>query len=274
MKEFEILCVTMGRNDFSLYKKMNIKSDVVFANQTNEYAYTEQCIEKNKLRMYSTQTKGVGVNRNIALLNATAKICLMADDDMIYRDGYENLILQEFEKHPKADVIIFNIGTTTPEYNRIPTITKKFKKLSAISRCPYGAPRIAFRLNSVRSKNIVFSTYFGGGCLYSNGEDTVWISQMMNAGLKVYVSPIFIGDVSYSNTTWNVDKDEKEQLYTRGAMYQAGNKKFKYLFALYYVFLKKHKGIGRIEVWKLICAGIQGYKKLLTYKDYLKDVEL
>lgn len=269
MKKFEVLCVTMGRKDFNLYNTMNLNSDVVFANQCDNTMYSEKIIDGNKVKMISTETRGVGVNRNLAVMYATAEICLMSDDDMVYRDGYEKLIIEEYERHPEADIIIFNIGTTTPEFGRIPTVTKKYKKLNTFSRCPYGAPRISFRLNSVKTSNIEFSTYFGGGCLYSNGEDSIWLSQMMNAGLKIYISPIFIGDVSYEQTTWEIS-DEGEKLYTKGAMYSAGRKKFKHLFVLYYSILKKYKNISPYNAWKLMQAGIKGYKTLKTYKEYKK----
>ena len=66
MSEFEILFVTMNQNDFSKIKEMNIHTDVVFANQCNHTSYQEVEFEGHKAKMISTQTRGVGINRNLA----------------------------------------------------------------------------------------------------------------------------------------------------------------------------------------------------------------
>ena len=270
MKKFEILCVTMNQKDFSKIREMKIKSDVVFANQCDETSFKEYDFGQYHAKMISTQTRGVGLNRNTALSYADAEICLMADDDMVYRDGYADVILKEFERLPQADIIIFNIGTSTPEYGRIPTVVSKVKKLSFLSKCPFGAPRIAFRLNSVRKTNIGFSPFFGGGCIYSSGEDSIWLCQLLNAGLKIYLTDKFIGDVSYATTTWNENISNMEKLYTRGAMYEAGNKKFKYLFMLYYAFLRNDGKTSALKAFKIMKDGIKGYRSLKTFKEYDK----
>lgn len=41
MSKFEILCVTMHQNDFSKIKKINIHSDVVFANQADTTSFEQ-----------------------------------------------------------------------------------------------------------------------------------------------------------------------------------------------------------------------------------------
>ena len=42
----------------------------------------------NLIRMYSTDSKGVGINRNLALTLSKGDILLLADDDVIYTDDY------------------------------------------------------------------------------------------------------------------------------------------------------------------------------------------
>ena len=104
MGRFEILCVTMRQNDFSKLDEMNIHSDVVFANQCDRTAYDEREFDGHTAKMISTQTRGVGINRNTALMYASAEICLFADDDVKYVDNVEQLVLGEFDAHPDADV--------------------------------------------------------------------------------------------------------------------------------------------------------------------------
>ncbi len=271
MKKFEVLCVTMHQNDFSLFEKMKINADAVFANQTDHNLIECAEINGHNVKMVSTDTRGVGLNRNISLLSATAEICLLGDDDMVYREGYDKLIIEEFEKHPKADVIVFNIGCSTPQYGRIPTVVKNFKRFHKFSKNPFGAPRIAFRLSAIKRSNVAFSLLFGGGALYPSGEDTIWLESLLNAGLKIYLSPIFIGDVAYGESSW-FDAAIEKKLYGYGAMLRAKKTALWQVYMLRYA-LKAHKKISFFAALKLISKGYGGYDRLISYEDYINRRE-
>lgn len=266
MKKFEVLCVTMHQKDFGLFEKMNMASNAVFANQADALAVEEEVIDGYEVKMVSTSTRGVGVNRNISLLAATAEICLMADDDIVYRNGYADAIINEFDKHPEADVIIFNIGCLTPQFGRIPTVINKFKRFTRFSRNPFGAPRVAFRLSSLRKANVMFSQLFGGGCIYPFGEDTVWIESMLKAGLKIYLSPVFIGDVAYEESSW-FDSSIEKKLYGYGAMLCGKKTSLWQIYMLRYAFKMRHK-ISIFKACVLISNGYKGFKKLVNFEEY------
>lgn len=269
-RKFEVLCVTMEQNDFSLYNSMKLNSDTIFANQTNKWDLKEDIIDNHSVKMYYTDTKGVGNNRNIALMNADAEICLLADDDIVYRSGYEEKIIEAFDSHPDADAIIFNISTTTPEYGRNPTVIKRFRRLHLFDRNPYGAPRIAFRTDSIKKANISFSVLFGGGSTYIAGEDTIFITEFLRKGLKVYLSPIYIGDVSYAKSS-SFSFDIREILYNRGALLAGKGGKMKFIYLLYYSFFCKNRDVSKIRAFKLILNGMEGYKRLRTYSQYIQE---
>lgn len=267
MSKFEVLCVTTNQEGFSLCEKMNIQSDAVFANQTNGFDMKKFNYNGHKIRMISTKTTGVGINRNISLLSAQGEFCLFADDDIVYRDNYPQKIVSEFEKNPNADVIIFNIGCSTPELGRIPTVIKKTKRLNKFGKNPYGAPRIAFRLSSIRKTGMVFSHYFGGGSIYPSGEDSVWIRKILNSGLKIYLSPVFIGDISYAQSSW-YDIDIEKKLYGYGAMLNAQ----KMLLWPFYVLRRALIDFNKINIFsacKLMIGGYKGYQTLTSYDEYI-----
>ncbi|MEA4964572.1 MAG: glycosyltransferase family 2 protein [Oscillospiraceae bacterium] len=271
-KPFEVLCVSMHQSDMSLYRKMNIAADAVIANQTERFEVMEAELDGHRVRMYSTATRGVGVNRNTALMYAEADVCLLADDDMTYADGYAEKIVEEFEHHPEADAVIFNIGTSTPQFGRIPTKIKKYAWLHAWSRNPFGAPRLAFRLESVRKRNLCFTTYFGGGCLFRTGEDSIFITQLLNSGAKILLSPVYIGDVAYSEDSTSIIYDIHEKMYTRGALLEAQKNGLTGLMVLYYSFFRKN-GIPPLETWKFIHEGRKGYRSLRTYQQYQSQID-
>ena len=74
--KIEVLVATMNQKDSTIYEKMNLKTDAVFANQADRYEY--QCFskQKSKVKMITTSERGVGKNRNTALMYATGDICI------------------------------------------------------------------------------------------------------------------------------------------------------------------------------------------------------
>ena len=266
MSRFEILCVTMHQKDFSKIEQMNIHSDVVFANQADTTRYDELKFDGHHARMITTDTRGVGVNRNLALTYAKGEVCLFADDDVTYDDDMEQRVLAEFDAHPDADIIIFHLDTDS---ERKQIKYSQSKKCGRFCRMPWGACRVAFRLSSVKKANLWFTTLFGGGCVFPSGEDSMWLTEAKRKGLVFYVSKETIGKVTFDGSTWFTGYDEKF-FYGKGAFYQAVHPKTKYLWMLYFAFRTKSKSKFSTEekfVW--MKKGIDGYAKTMSYSDYV-----
>lgn len=257
MPSFEILCTTMNQQDFTKLKEMNVHANILFANQASETRYEELEFEGKTARMITTTTRGVGKNRNLGLIYAKGDICLLADDDMVYVDDVEEIVLNEFKRLPKADAIIFNVISSNPERKQV--FNKRCKKMTKFSRNPYGTVRIAFKLNQIKRKNIWFSTLFGGGAVYPSGEDSLFIKDMLRNGMKVYISNKVIGYVKQIESSWFKGMDE-EYFYGKGAFIQASRKGiFKYLYVLY--FALRTKNLSPVPFMKKIKALLGGMKE-------------
>lgn len=269
MGRFQILCVTMNQTDFSKIEEMNIQSDVVFANQTSDAEYREFCFNGKTAKMISTNTRGVGINRNLALMYADSDICLLADDDIEYYNGLEDKVLSEFDRCPDADVIIFHLDTDVKERELV-----KYSKTRAVrkyDRKPWGAVRIAFRLESVRRANVWFSTMFGGGAKFPCGEDSVWIEETLRRGLKYYVSKETIGFVSCKESTWFTGFDEK-RFFAAGALYAALYPNTTWLWKVYFALRTYGKGqLTFIQKIRWIQNGIYGYKHNISFDEITKN---
>ena len=99
----------MSQTDHSLLDKMNIQTDAIVANQCDKNFIEQFEWNGHTVKYLNFAERGVGLNRNNALMRAEADICLFADDDMVYVDGYGEILERLFSENPKADVIIFNI---------------------------------------------------------------------------------------------------------------------------------------------------------------------
>lgn len=270
MSAFEILCVTMHQKDFSRIRDMNIHSDVVFANQADRTELAELSFGGHRARMITTDTRGVGKNRNTALLYAQGDICLFADDDVVYADDMEARVLAEFAAHPDADIIIFHLESS--DSSRPQIRYSKTKKVMPWNRMPWGCVRVAFRLASVRRANLWFNTLFGGGCIFPSGEDSMWIHDARKRGLTFYVSDQTIGKVSFEDSSWFTGYDEKF-FFGKGAYHQAVHPRMFWLWQ-YYV-LWRFRGRGSLSAREKLAwtrHGREGYRRMLGYVDYQASI--
>ena len=129
MSNVQVLVACMHQTDDSLYREMNLQTDAILANQCDEYSYrTYTEVDGSKVELISTADRGVGKNRNKALMNASGKFLLCSDQDMVYVDGYEKIVEDAFAMCPKADIIVFNL-----EYlNRFTLARKEDKKFKKV----------------------------------------------------------------------------------------------------------------------------------------------
>ena len=88
MPSVEVLCATMHQKDFSKIDAMNIQSNVVYANQSDDTRYDEMTFGENQAKMITTATRGVGINRNLSLLYSSGDYLLISDDDLTYVVSY------------------------------------------------------------------------------------------------------------------------------------------------------------------------------------------
>lgn len=267
MKKLQVLVATMNQKDFSKISQMNIQSDVIFTNQTDSTFYLEEKIGEINAKMISTTTKGVGVNRNIGLMYSESDYLLFSDDDVRYDKDYEHKIIEAFEKIPNADAIIFNMRSL---YGRsAKKINNKIKRVKWYNAFSYGAIRIAVKRISIKRENIVFNQNFGGGTDFSSGEDSIFISDMLKKGLKIYTSPEYLGvvDDSIDNSTWFKGYNKK-YYYDKGVLFQALNKKISKI--LCFQDLIRHKNYKKnnltlMMAYRCMLKGIKNYNELKKY---------
>ncbi len=268
MAKFEIACVSMHQKDFSKIKEMNIHSDVIFANQCDRTGFEEMEFDGHKARMISTATRGVGINRNLALTYARGEIILFADDDVRYNDDMEEVVLREFDSHPDADVFIFHLDTDS---DRKLVKYEKTRKCGRFGRMPWGGVRIAVRLGSLRKANVWFTTLFGGGCVFPSGEDSMWLLEAKRKGLTFYVSKETIGVVSFKTSTWFDGYNEKF-FFGKGAFCAAMHKRTFWIWMLYYLWRYRKAGeMSFAEKRKWMLNGRIGYQSMRSYAQIKED---
>lgn len=259
----EVLLATMNQNDHSIIGEMKVVSDIIVCNQNREKtAYFSYMREGKSVKWYDFEERGVGLNRNNALLRSTADICLLADDDTVFVEGYEELILNAFKKYPSADIIIFNIHTSENERRYV---VKKKMNINRLNCGKFGAVRIAFKRSKIIKNSISFNQLFGGGAMFTAGEDTIFLEECLKKGLKAIAVPDYILTLKDSRpSSWFEGYNDKF-FEDMGSSYYCHYKCMAIPLAAVQLVRKRNSWMQERKFWQTLSKvklGVQRYKQL------------
>lgn len=215
----ELLVSCVSKDVHELVKTMNIESDAIIVNQKSDYSFEQFDFGGNRITALSMQEKGVGLSRTTALQRATDDIVLFSDEDIVYESGYSDMVMKAFEENPKADIILFNVVV---EEDRRTYWTDAVKSVHWWNCGRYPAYSIAVRTKRLHEVGLTYHLWFGGGALYSCGEDSLFLNEALKLGLKIMAVPVTIGkEVTRTEgeaSTWFSGYNEKF-FYDRGVLY-------------------------------------------------------
>ncbi len=256
--KYQLIVSTMGQKDDSIYYKMNIGSDAIIINQSDFYEIKETQKDGNTIKMYTFNERGIGLSRNSGMMRSDADIIQFADDDMIFTNTYKEDVIKEFENHPEADIILFSLQSLNPKRPLIRI--DKFSKVSKKEALKYGCARVAARREKLIYNNINFSLLFGGGARFGSGEDTIFLQDCLNAGLKIYKSPVKIADVKQEESSW-FDGYNQKYYEDKGALFRASLPCLCYVYAIVSAIKSSSKNYKRKEVFRFYLNGIKLFKR-------------
>lgn len=239
----EVLASVMNQDMAALAERMQLDSDAVIINQCDRLDSAEMNHRGHKIRFFSFPERGIGKSRNAAIERADGDICLFSDEDIVYEPGYAGAIEEEFARNPQADMILFNIAVE--ESRRTYFITER-KRVHWYNCGRYGAVSFAVRRTVLTESGVRFSLLFGGGARFSNGEDSLFLKEIMDRGYRVYTAPVLIGREVAEESSW-FDGYNRKFFYDRGVLYAYLYGAMALPFALR--FLLVHRGT--------VCAGTE-----------------
>lgn len=243
-----------------LLEGMHLECNGILVNQCDKNAEEEAEIAGYHFKIVSSTDRGVGASRNLAFSYAQAEYLLFSDEDIVYESGYAQKILDEFESLADADMILFNVKVC--EERR--TYWNEGRRRVRRHNCGrFPAYSIAVKKEALDKTGIRYSLLFGGGARYSNGEDSLFLQDCAKAGMKMYTSPVCIGEEIPRDSTWFHGFTEKF-FFDRGVLFAFLYGNLALIWALRFVLVKKEMFTGEIDrrkAWKLICDGIKRGKE-------------
>ena len=259
-----VLLSAMDLSDISILNKLNISGSSVIIDQCDEES-DEWVTERNCL-FVKTRERGLSKSRNMAMRRAVtlgADICIFCDNDVVYRDDYEKVIKDAFDRNPDADIIVFFIER--PERHK--PVFESERPLDHLHAMKIFSPEIAFRLRSVRRIGLKMDELFGAGAKYGMGEENIFLFDALARGLKIIYVPERVAGTVENESTWFKGYTE-EFFRNRGAGYYRMS--HFYFLPLCLQFAVRKRGLYRdsISFSKAVSAMMKGRREYLREKRY------
>ena len=256
-----VLISALNQEAEKLPRKMGLKTDAVIVNQCDRESKEELSYRNRKILLINNTERGVGRSRNLALDHAWGDVVLFSDEDIVYEEDYHARIQQAFRRRPDADILLFNVRVNP---DRRTYWNERSKRIHWYNCGRYPTFCAAVKLDRLRESGIRFSTLFGGGAPYSNGEDSLFFMDCIKKGFKVVAVSAVIGTEKTRKSTWFNGYDEKF-FFDRGVLFHFMYGKFAPLWALRFVLVKGKvmcREIKRYKALKLLLSGVEKGKSL------------
>lgn len=261
----EILISAVNKAAEELPLKMKIETDAVIVNQITDADGTDkdEVIETpgGRCKILTRHAKGVGLSRNTAFEVSDHELIHFGDDDIVYDEGYAQRIIDEFDKHPEADMLLFNVKA---QEGRETYWNEDFAKITWKNYGRYPAYAIAARRDKLAASGVKYSLLFGGGAEFMNGEDSLFLHDCLKTGLNMYRTTVSLGHEEAGESTWFKGFTEKF-FFDRGVLYHFLYGKMAKILGFRYLFKNRKEmcsEMGLIRSYKLLKKGVDHGKTI------------
>lgn len=247
----------MNQSDHLIIEKMNILTDAIIINQT-DVDRTELISDNDRLvKIIHTKERGLSRSRNRALSEADFDICLIADDDMIFRKDYPLIVRNAFEKYKKASIIGFYVHSLNKNRPTSKPLWQGY--ISYLSSMRLSSFQLAIRKRKVLEKGLSFNELFGAGsCKYSFGEENIFLYDAIRKGLKIAYVDKTIAFVNHIKSSWFKGFYDYKYFIDRGAAFREMSRFFSFLLICQFALRKfplYRKDIDLLNSIKLMNIG-------------------
>ena len=270
MQDIEILLSTMNRENLDFLNPIfsnNAISDfkILIINQTTK----DKCLYSNKehIRVINSFEEGSPLSRNLALKNAQGTICLMADDDIVYKPNLKRTILEAYAKYNSADFISFE---AINEFNKSQAKYPSEGPHNKDSLTKIFTWVITFRLESQRNKNIFYNHFFGVGSVFRGSTEYVFLRNAYDKGLKMLHYPKII--VMHPEESSGRKMGSDDAFFASSARTQRFYGDLSYLWLIKYTLFAYRNGYVSLgEIPRKFGIGLKGISK---YKELKRSKEI
>ncbi len=207
-------------------------------------------------QIINTKTKGISVNRNIGLEAAKNKNAwaIIADDDVSYVDGFQEIIQKSIAENPMTKLFRFKIFSDEKAYKNYENDTFTLVRNSIKNRrklLTFSSIEIVFNTQIINNYQLKFNEDFGiGSGKYVGGEEILFLLEALQKKVQIQYIPQFLVQHPFESSG---KKYSEKLLQTFAILYKKVFGFWAKPFILYFV-LKKYKilKINNISLQKAI----------------------
>lgn len=267
--DLEILVSTMNRTTLDFLIPMFpflpfSNFSILVLNQTTHDRLLES--QFPNVRVINSLEKGLSKSRNLALQNTTAKIALIADDDVEFIKDFDTKIIEAYNKNKSASVVCFQ--TLTKENQPFSNYKNQQFWMKEKDLNPVLSIEITFKPEDLREKKIIFNEHFGLGAQFQDAESLFFLRRANYNNLRILFSPETI--VIHEKYSSSDEVVSDRLLYAKMASFHKRYGAMSYLLLLKFIFfLLRKRLISFKEIkhkFEIGLKGITDYKTLLNEK--------
>lgn len=137
----------------------------------------------HRLEILNFRERGLARSRNRALSNASASLCYFCDDDIQLSPEAPRLVVEAFERHPDADVLIFERAQSFAPTDR--AVRGDSMLPTPLRLLGVSSIQVAFKREAVARKGIQFDERFGLGSEFPSSEEAIFLVECWKSGLRI-----------------------------------------------------------------------------------------
>jgi GT2 family glycosyltransferase len=268
MLSIDLLVSTMNYRPGALDKLLATVPDfvnVIVVNQVTEASEFEAQFQIRPNAMgHSFRERGLSRSRNRLISLAASDVFVISDDDVEFLPDAFKRVAEAFSENPRQDILTFKMlkpdGEPRKHYKLHPFQHNSFS-IAAVSSCEIAAQRTL-----LKTANISYDESFGLGTAYPMGEEVIFLSDCITAGLKIRFIPIAISRHPEESTGRNFSTASE---IARGALFYRLYGSLSYLLGFIFYFRKQRilaMSIGYGGALRAYLRGIHGYKRYCKEK--------
>jgi glycosyltransferase involved in cell wall biosynthesis len=266
VRDLEILVATMHRTDLSFLEDMftlpltDLPCRVLVVNQTKGSPLISPFEHVKVINMSSF---GLSKSRNTALENASGPLCLIADDDIRYKNGFLDDVIPSINSTKGVAMHGFTLrmepgGKYHRNYKILNQLLRKEELLGINSI------EMLFNLNEVRKTAVRFNEFFGLGSALPVGEEYIFARELMAKGLTYYQHETVLGYHPEEST--GKHQSDPQIIAANAAIRFHLYGSIAYLWTVKYALFLNRQGLISVkEIPKAVkqaLAGIRHYRQL------------
>ena len=174
-------------------------------------------VSEKSAKIIEMRSVGVAKSRNAAIERASGKYLLFADDDITFSEAGIVEAVEYFEANPDCAIALTQAkddsGALRKEY------FKEVKPLRLTNSARAATYELMIRVDAFREKGIKFDENFGAGAENYLGDEYIFISDALRAGLKGVHLPVVLAThpIESSGSRWGSEQDlsARQKVFSR-----------------------------------------------------------